>query len=56
MDGAGEHHLKWSEPGSEGQKSPKVTCSLSFVACRPNTNAVILWNMVTLGGGYAQEE
>jgi hypothetical protein len=40
MDGTGDHHLKWSYPGSEGQKPH---CFLLYVEYRPNTNTVILW-------------
>jgi hypothetical protein len=39
MDRTGEQHLKWSYPGSEGQK---ITCSPSYVDYRSKTNTVIL--------------
>jgi hypothetical protein len=41
MDGNGEHHLKQSYPGSEGQKSRFP----SYADYRPKTNAVILLDM-----------
>jgi hypothetical protein len=41
MGGTGEHHLKWSWPESECQKS----CSSSYADYRLKTNAVILLDM-----------
>jgi hypothetical protein len=54
MDGTGEHHLKWSLPVSEGQKSHVPP---SYVDYRLTTNSVILLDMShTLRGECAQEE
>jgi hypothetical protein len=49
MDGTGEHHLKQSLPGSEGQKS--------YVDYRPKTLAVIFLDMDhMLRGEHIHEE
>jgi hypothetical protein len=31
-------------------KRPRAACSLSYVKCRPKTNAVILWDVVHTKG------
>jgi hypothetical protein len=36
-------------------KRPKVTCSSSYVDCRPKTNAAILWDMHHTKGRLCKE-
>jgi hypothetical protein len=53
MDGTGEHHLKQSKSGPEGQK-PRFPSSMDY---RPKTNAVILLGTShTLRGECTWEE
>jgi hypothetical protein len=52
--GTGEHHLKPSQPLSEGQKSYDLPPSYAYY--RPKTSAVIVLNMgQTLRGECIQE-
>jgi hypothetical protein len=52
MDGNGEHYLKWSWPGSEGQKSH----FLSYVEYKSYTNVAMLWKTGHANGGHTWQE